>query len=496
MRWIDELLGRLTPAQKLAQLVLVLPGVESGRPDAATREALELGVGVLHSVRGMPASAAARYHNAVAEICADAGLPTALLGGNLESGLAYSLGTSGTHFPYPRGIGLSGDTELAYRIAAAGAIEARAVGFHWTFSPCVDVITVPDDPILGIRAYGVSAELTAELGAAQIRGYQDHGVLATAKHFPGHGDSSVDSHLDLPRVDRTAAAHEDIHLAPFRAAVEAGVATIMVAHLELPKLGINEPATLSSTVNRQWLRSDLGFDGVIITDALEMAAVANRYDPAESAVLALRAGADVLNVKCPAGEGPRIIARLVEALAAGEVDEKQVDESLRRLFLARARIGLDDPQPVDEERAAALDEALTWHDPARSSTVSVHGAPVGLDGFAVVGESALAQRFTEIGVRRGVAASGDAVVAVVSPGTVPLAQQREIVASALAEAGDVAAVVINSGEPAETFGDLADHVVTTAAVDAFDIVNDAAIDAAFDVLTTDALITDALITEG
>ncbi len=503
-RWIDDLLGRLTPAQKLAQLVLVVPGVADGRPDTDTRKALELGVGVLHSVPAMSASAAAGYHNAVMEICAAAGLPSALVGGNLESGLAYSLGTAGTDFPYPRGIGLSGDPELAYRVAAAGAAEARAVGYHWTFSPCVDVITVPDDPILGIRAYGVPAEQTGALGAAQIRGYQDHGVLATAKHFPGHGDSSVDSHLDLPRVARTAAEHEAVHLAPFRAAVEAGVASIMVAHLELPALGVDEPATMSATVNRQWLRSDLGFTGVILTDALRMAAVANRYDPAEGAVLSLRAGADVANVKCPAADAPRIIDHLVEALSAGRLDEREVDASLRRLLSARVRVGLDRPEPLDLERAAALDEPLTWDDLGRAGTVSVHGATNLADRIVIVGDSPLARRFAEVGGRRGlqvvleaepvlpgalakVAArhSGASLVPVLSPGTVPNAEQRSLVASALADGDDPAAVVIDSGEPADSFGDLADRVVTAPAVDAFGIVTDAAIDAVLDVLTTE-----------
>lgn len=500
--WIDDLLGRLTPAQKLAQLLLVVPGVTDGRPDPATRRALELGVGVLHSVPAMPASAAAGYHNAVTEICAAAGLPSALVGGNLESGLAYSLGTAGTDFPYPRGIGLSGDPELAYRIAAAGAVEARAVGYHWTFSPCVDVITVPDDPILGIRAYGVPAEETGGLSAAQIRGYQDNGVLATAKHFPGHGDSSVDSHLDLPKVARTAAEHEEIHLAPFRASVEAGVASIMVAHLELPALGIDEPATMSATVNRQWLRADLGFTGVIITDALRMAAVAKRYDPAEGAVLSLRAGADVANAKCPAEDAPRIIDHLLGALNAGRLEEQEIDASLRRLLLARVSIGLDQPELLDLERAAALDDPLTWNDPGRAATVSAHGVPNLMDRLVVVGDSPLAQRFAEIGAQRGlqlmleaepllpgtlakVAARhpGASLVPVFSPGTVPLAEQRSLVASALADAGGFDAVVVNSGEPAASFADLAGRVVTAPAVDAFGIVTDAAIDATFDVLT-------------
>ncbi|MEV6285238.1 glycoside hydrolase family 3 N-terminal domain-containing protein [Kribbella sp. NPDC051770] len=501
-RWIDDLLGRLTPAQKLAQLVLVVPGVADGRPDAATRAALELGIGALHSVPAMPVSAAARYHDEVRQICAAAGLPSALLAGNLESGLAYALGSGGTDFPYPRGIGLTGDAELAYRVAAAGALEARAAGFHWTFSPCVDVITVPDDPILGIRAYGVPAEQTAALGAAQIRGYQDHGMLATAKHFPGHGDSSVDSHLDLPRVARTVEQHEEIHLAPFRAAVEAGVASIMVAHLELPALGIDVPATFSRTVNRVWLREELGFEGVIITDSLGMAAVSGQYDAAEGAVLALRAGADVANAKCAAAEAPRIVAHLLAALAEGRLDEEQIDASVRRLLRARVAIGLDQPQPLDFDRAAALDEGLVWEDPSRSATVSLFTREPVVVGpkQVVVGDSALARRFSEVGVRRGLPLTlepealvpgalakvgarnpGALLIPVVDPGPVPLARQLEVVRDAVGDPHAV--VVINSGEPAQAFGECAGRVLTAAAVDAFGIVTDAAIDAAFDVLT-------------
>ncbi|WBQ06078.1 glycoside hydrolase family 3 N-terminal domain-containing protein [Kribbella sp. CA-293567] len=509
-RWIDDQLSRLTPSQKLAQRLLVVPGIESGRPDDATRHALELGVGVLHTLGiDLPASAAARYHNEVARLCADAGLPPALISGNLESGVAYALGSSGTHFPYPRGIGLAGDAELAYRVAAQGAREARSLGYHWTFSPCVDVVVVPDDPILGVRAYGVPAGLSGALGAAQIRGYQEHGVLATAKHFPGHGDSSVDSHLDLPRVNRSRAEHEQIHLPPFSAAVAAGVAAIMVAHLELPALGINEPASLSATVNRHWLRTELEFDGVIVTDALRMDAIARRHDPADAAVLALRAGADVANVKCPAAEAPRIIERLLEALADGTLLQTEVDDSVRRLLLARSLIGLDGeiPELIDEDRAGGFDQPLEWSDPGRASTVSLH-ADRGTAALSpetrlvVVGESELARRFAELGTRRGlqmvldaeplgpgalarVAARhpGEQLLPVFCAGTVPLAQQRKEVESAVVDVPQqIAALVINSAEPAEAFGDLGGRVLTAPAVDAFAIVTDAAIHAAFDVL--------------
>jgi beta-N-acetylhexosaminidase len=509
LRWVDAQLDRLTPAERLAQRILVLPGVDAGRPDAATRRALALGVGILHSVSGMSALAAARYHNAVLETCLDAGVPPALISGNLESGVSYSLGTSGTHFPYPRGVGLSGDADLAYRVASAGAEEARRLGYHWTFSPCVDVVSVPDDPILGVRAYGVPSAETGTLASAQIRGYQDHGLIATAKHFPGHGDSSVDSHRSLPCVLRGSAEHETVHLPPFRAAVAAGVGSIMVAHVALPTLGVHEPASLSPLVNREWLRDRLGFAGLVITDSLRMEAVSRIHDPAQAALLALRAGADVANVKCPAEEAPRIIEHLAAALADGMLDRAELDQSVRRLMFARLRVGLDLPRPVIEDSAAALDAPSAWTDAARASTVhrsSAHGAG-GLPRDAthvVVGDSALARRVAELGPEHGfrfVWASEplapDALASVVErhpdaalvpvfcPGMVPAVAQHAMIANAIADAAvssRIAAILINSATSAESFADLGDRIVSTPAVDAFGVLTDAAVRAALDAL--------------
>jgi beta-glucosidase-like glycosyl hydrolase len=508
-RWVDTVLGRLSPREKLAQRVLVLPGVADGGPDPATRQALQAGVGALHSVTTMAASAAARYHNAVLEVCADATLPPALISGNLESGVAYSLGSSGTHFPYPRGLGIAGDAELAGRVASDCAAEARSLGYHWTFSPCADVVTVPDDPVLGVRAFGVPPGQTAALVAAQVRGYQAQGVLATAKHFPGHGDSSVDSHHGLPCIARNVTDHERVHLPPFQAAVAAGVASIMVAHLTLPRLGIDEPASLSATVNRQWLRQELGFAGLIVTDSLRMNAISDRYGPAEAALLALRAGADVANVKCPAAEAPRIIAHLLAALADGALSESELDDSVRRLLLARVRIGLDEPMPLSETAAARLDAPAAWSDPARPRTVHppAGGRAPRLSRDAphvVVGDSTLARRVAELGRDHGfrfvwdptrvtpgalatVAARhpGASLIPVVCPGPVMTATERTAIAHALddpAVRGRVAAAVVNSGAPATSFPGLGDRVVSAPAVDVFGVVTDAAILAALDVL--------------
>ncbi|WP_165956904.1 glycoside hydrolase family 3 protein [Kribbella antibiotica] len=498
-RWVDDWLARLTPAQKIAHCLLVLPTIgPDGLPDAATRHALELGVGTLHSIRDVPASAATAYHQRVAEICADAGLPPALISGNLEAGIMYSLGQSGTHFPYPRGLGIAADPDLAYRVAAATAVEARAVGYHWTFSPCIDVVSVPDDPILGVRAYGVPAALTGQLGAAQIRGYQDNAVLATAKHFPGHGDSNTDSHLAQPIVNRSQADHDAIHLPPFADAVTAGVATIMVAHIAYPHLGIDVPASLSPTVNRGWLRRDLGFDGVIITDALHMDAIARYHTPTAAALLSLQAGADVANVKCTSEDIQPVIAHLLDALSNGDLQQADLDASVRRLLVARTLVGL---HLSDASRTTLADTPTYWSDPQRRATVDSHRVGgTALDPAAkvvVVGDSALARRLAELGSFQlepeplvpGVLARvaqrhpGAQLIPVFGPGPIPAAQQWKDVAAVTADAPNrCPAVIVNSTLAAHTFGDVADLVISVPAMDAFDIVTDAAVNAALDVL--------------
>ncbi|WP_104062381.1 glycoside hydrolase family 3 protein [Arthrobacter sp. 4R501] len=511
-KWIDQHLGDLTLEQKVAQCLLVLPGVgPDGLPDRDTRDALERGVGTLHSVIDMPASHAARYHNSVLEITVDAGLPPALISGNLESGVGYSLGAAGTDFPYPRGIGMAEDPDLAYRVARQTAEEARSIGYHWTFSPCMDVISTANDPILGVRAYGVSAADTSILGTAQIRGYQDGGLLASAKHFPGHGDSHVDTHKGLPSVQRTGPDHETVHMRPFRASIEADVASIMVAHVTLPRQGIHEPASLSRVVNRQWLREDLGYTGVIISDSLRMNAVSNTYSPATASLLALKAGADVANAKCPAGEAAGIIDLIVRAVRDGELSEADIDAATTRLLFARVRVGLDAPQRADEAQAAKLDAPGPWTDPARALTVSLHrlaGNATVLARtrkFVVLGNTLLARRFEkaahEVGLqtildpRQPNAASitdaaslypGSHIIPVFCPSTAMASEEKQEFRNATTAPGArerIAVALVNSSLPASAFADLGATVVSLPAVDTFGIVTDAAVRAALDVLS-------------
>ncbi|WP_084469632.1 glycoside hydrolase family 3 protein [Jiangella gansuensis] len=494
----EDPLAALDRRQRIAACILVMPGIGAdGLPDAATAAAVRAGVGALHSIVGMPASAAARYHAEVRRIAAEAGVPAPLIAGNLEAGIGYSLGRTGTDLPYPRGVGVAADPELAYRTALLAGREARAVGFEWTLSPTIDVLTTDQDPILGVRAFGVDAATTAELGAAQVRGFRDGGVVSTAKHFPGHGDSAVDSHLGLPVIDRDLETHEQVHLRPFVAAIAAGVQTIMVAHVVLPALGVDEPASLSATVNRVWLREQLGFEGVIITDSLRMAAVSARWSSAESTVLALASGADVANVKCEASELPQLIEAVAAAVDDGRVDPAELDRSVLRLFRLRAEIASFGAQlPAPDE----LDTALRWDDPDRAATVDVAGPLSALDGLTVVGDSEFAGRLTAAAAARGLdvghvaepatAATlerlADAAAGTLLPVIVPSialsdedrAQIAEVVAASVSP--QVAAVVVNGVMAAASLAADDAAVIVAPAVDAFGICTEATVDAVLD----------------
>lgn len=488
---MDRWLERLSPRQKLAQLLIARPGIADGRPDQPTREALGAGLGVLHGLGGTSVSGAAGYHIEVAELAAELDLPPALVAANLESGVGYTLGGGGTDFPYPRGIGHLDDADVARDLAEQAAREARLVGFHWTLSPCVDVTTTPDDPILGVRAFGVDAERTAILGAAQVRGYQAGGVLATAKHFPGHGDSPTDTHLDLANLPRTPEEHARVHLPPFQAAIAAGVASIMVAHVVLPGLGVDVPTSLSPLVNRTWLRTEMGYDGIIVTDALHMGAIAKGWSLADSAVAALAAGADVANVKCPGGEVPEILDALEAALTAGQLSEDDVERSVTRLLRAKARLGLHRGHGVDVARCAELDTGRPWLGAELARTVSTQGAPRIQGPAVVLGESELARRLanaaalplepvlvtgeTLAAVAR--AHPGATVLAVACPlpvdGGLDTAEFAAAVRSARADGVPVVAVV-NAAVPAAHLR-VEGPSVSVPAVDPFSVISDSAV---------------------
>jgi beta-N-acetylhexosaminidase len=268
-------------------------------------------------------------------------------------------------------LGRSGDPVLAERFAAALAAELRAVGITLDYAPVLDIHTNPDNLVIGDRALGDSAEMVARLGAAVIRGLQAGGVAACGKHFPGHGDTSVDSHLELPIVEHPPDRIRRVECVPFREAVKADVGFIMTAHILVPSLDEDLPATLSPRIVRAILREELGFTGVILSDDLEMKAIARHYAVPAAGVQAIDAGCDGLLI-CSGDVDlqARTLEALVHAVEDGRIAYKRLEDAHARLRKAKERflaapiairpaplrhvLGRDEHRRVAEEMARYL----------------------------------------------------------------------------------------------------------------------------------------------
>jgi beta-glucosidase-like glycosyl hydrolase/CubicO group peptidase (beta-lactamase class C family) len=274
-----------------------------------------------------------------------------LIGADFESGTGMRL-DEGTSFPSAMAVGATNDPKLAYTIGKVIALESRAAGVHWIFAPDADVNNNPDNPIINIRSFGENPKNVGEFVAQEIRGIEENGGLATAKHFPGHGDVSVDSHLALPTVPGDRKELEATELVPFRAAIGASVGSVMPGHLAVPAFepDASVPATTSRNILTGLLRDELKYKGLVVTDAMDMGGVTSRYPPGEAAVRAVEAGADVLLMP-PVPDAA--MAGLERAVRSGRITEKRVDESVRRILQAKSRLGLDRNRLADIEH---LDE--------------------------------------------------------------------------------------------------------------------------------------------
>jgi beta-N-acetylhexosaminidase len=272
-----------------------------------------------------------------------------LVAGDFERGASMRVDGT-TVFPQAMAFGAAGDLAFARFEGEVTAREARAVGVEWLFFPVADVNNNPDNPIINIRSYGEDPKQVSALAVAFIEGTRadpKYRVLTTAKHFPGHGDTAVDTHLNMAVINASRERLESVELAPFRAAIQAGVDAVMTAHIAVPALApANVPATLSREILTGLLRDEMGFKGIVVTDALEMGGIAQGYSSGEAAVLALEAGADAL-VMPPDPEAA--VKAILAAVQSGRLTRARIDESVARLLAAKERVGLDRHATVDLE---------------------------------------------------------------------------------------------------------------------------------------------------
>ncbi|WP_053710514.1 glycoside hydrolase family 3 protein [Streptomyces sp. NRRL B-3648] len=269
------------------------------------------------------------------------GLPV-LIATDQEHGAVCRVGKPATLFPGAMAIGAGGSRSDARTLGRISGAELRAMGINQDYSPDADVNVNPANPVIGVRSFGADPDAVAELVAAEVRGYQSAGVAATAKHFPGHGDTAVDSHYGFPVITHSRELWEELDAVPFRAAIRAGIDSVMTAHIQFPALdGSGDPATLSRPIVTGILRGELGYDGVVITDSLGMQGVRTKYGDDRVPVLALKAGVDQL-LNPPSLD----VAwnAVLTAVREGELTEARLDESILRILRLKDRRGLlDDP---------------------------------------------------------------------------------------------------------------------------------------------------------
>ena len=372
--WVKKTLAKMTLDEKVGQLVVpglngVYTPIDSEAQDKLERLVREGRVGGFHVFGGgealPPALLNPVYGVAGSRTIKGDALAIATLVNRLQRASALPLlftadfeGGAGyivdgaTRMPRAMALGATRDPALAERAGRLGAAEGRALGVHVDFYPVVDVNVNPQNPVINIRSFGEDPELVSRLATAYMRGIQQGGMLSTAKHFPGHGDTSTDTHLDLAVIEHPRARLDAVELVPFRAAIAAGVDAVMSSHIRLPALDPTEgrPATLSRPILTGLLREELGFKGLVFTDSMSMLAIAKQFTPAEAAALAVQAGADVV-LDSP---DPQAALRGVkEAVERGEIARDALDRSVERILKAKAKLGLHRSRTVDVEAVPA-----------------------------------------------------------------------------------------------------------------------------------------------
>ncbi|MBP0004876.1 MAG: beta-glucosidase [Cyanobacteria bacterium SBC] len=357
----------LTLEQKIAQMFVIrasghlfdsqirYPAWEPQRK-TLKRWISELGIGGVLLIDG----SAVELHLRTQQLQEWAEIPL-LLCADIEEGVGQRF-AGATWFPPPMALSeiASRDwtraIEYAEQMGAITAREALATGLNWILAPVVDVNNNPDNPVINVRSIGQTPEVVSALATAFLRGTQRFPVLATAKHFPGHGDTSVDSHWELPTIAHDLDRLTQVELPPFEAAIEAGVDAVMSAHLRVPAWDAEQPATMSKRILTEQLRGKLGFEGLVVTDALVMGAIANRYDANEAPILAIEAGNDIVLMPSDPEGGIRAVC---DAVRSGRISIDRIHQSLDRIRQAKSKVFSEPPSSTlplsDLDRIATPD---------------------------------------------------------------------------------------------------------------------------------------------
>lgn len=344
----DSLLSTLTLEEKIGQMFIAALYTNKGPEEIAKvrKWVKEEQIGGLILMQDNPV----QHVKLIETMNADSRVPL-LIGLDGEWGL-YQRFFIAKKFPWALTLGAIRDKQKIKNLAASIAADCKRMGIHWDFAPVVDVNTNPKNPIIGNRSFGSDIQNVIASAGAFLSGLQENGVMGSLKHFPGHGDTSTDSHLDLPVVDHSEKRLYEVELAPYQSLMKDHPAGIMVSHLYIPaldkKMGL--PASLSPVIITDLLRNKLGYQGLIITDALNMGAITSKYKPGEADVLAFKAGNDIMLFSDDVAKAKK---EILAAVRRGEISEKRVDESVRRILNAKLQYGVMAPIKTDTDYLTA-----------------------------------------------------------------------------------------------------------------------------------------------
>ncbi|MCU7614109.1 glycoside hydrolase family 3 protein [Chryseobacterium sp. GMJ5] len=342
--WVDKTYGSLTQDEKLGQLFIV--ALYTNKDENHINQVRNIVINDKIGGLILMQDDAAREITLVNEFQQKSKVPL-MIGMDAEWGL-YQRIAAAHKFPWAMTLGAIQDKNLIYQMASKIAEDSKIMGINWDFAPVVDVNTNPNNPIIGNRSFGSEVSNVTESALSYSNGLQDNNILAAIKHFPGHGDTSTDSHLDLPVVSHNLERLNTIELAPFKALMNKGIGGVMVAHLYVPSLEPEKgiPASVSKKIITGLLKEKLGFKGLIITDALNMGAVANKYKPGELDAMAFKAGNDIMLFSQGVSEGKKLIQKAIDN---GEISQARVDESVKKILLTKYYLGLKEYTPKNPE---------------------------------------------------------------------------------------------------------------------------------------------------
>jgi beta-N-acetylhexosaminidase len=357
---VDAILDQLTVEEKVGQLLLLgFGGTAMDRTIGTFLEDMKPG-GVALFGRNIetPAQTTRLIHDVRAhDPAAHAGGVPMFIAVDQEGGNVVRVKSGALVLPSAMALGAAADPDLARRAGQALGRDLKALGFNMNLAPVLDVNSNPDNPVIGIRSFGESPAAVADLGVAYIQGMQSEGIIAVAKHFPGHGDTDSDSHYHLPVLPHGKARLDEVELFPFARAFAEGLDAIMTAHIALPALGSDGEPDLPATVNHRvltrLLRDELGYDGLVMTDGLEMQGIVQRFGSGEAAVRAVIAGADVVMVLWFSEKKREVKDALLSAVKSGRIPRERLDQAVRRVLVAKAKRGL-----FSREAAPTIAQAL------------------------------------------------------------------------------------------------------------------------------------------